>query len=229
MPRFAGALILIATLGWSVDGAGQSEGRRRTREQGIKLARIIVNEDSRALRDRVDGCLRGCGTGGAPTPDALGIAQVVEVVAARMSKRATFDTAMTALSPRVGGDGPRLPRRAWTRWLPTTGIEQPEGWITERDGRWASYARNWARFRDSTVASWMAGPTAQAVPGMPIAWGTVEDYFRFKASRDLCRLPCEGCVNIFAGKRGDPSCISDPPRPSAKGPTISAAVAGHGR
>jgi hypothetical protein len=182
----------------------------RTRAQGVALARIVVSEDTRVIRDRQPDCKASCGTSGALSPDAHGIALTVEENAKVMRGVKSYMDVMQRLSPHVTGAVPtNRARQAWTSTLPATGKEQPEGWVESRDGNWKSYANNWVAFREEMVQTWLGGSMEKVVPHPPLAWGNAEDYERFKLERGLCRLPCIGCVNTFAAKKGTPGCLNE--------------------
>jgi len=185
----------------------------RDRAQAVLIARVAASEDTRVLRDRQPDCREKCGTSGSPTPDALAIMRVVEVHAERQGL--DFETAIRKLAPYATGTRPPIrPRQEWTSTLPARGKAQPTGWKPERDGSWPVFAENWASFREAMHEAWLGSETGMFARMAPVAWGTEEDYQRNRERRGLCRLPCLGCVNVLAGKRGDPACLPEPDRPA---------------
>lgn len=186
-----------------------SYGLDRTREEGAVLARILVSEDTRVIRDRQPDCKASCGTGGVLTPDAHAIAEVVVNNRVRFPKEGTFLGIMRKLAPHVTTAVPvNKPRQEWTSTLPSRGKTVPAGWAASRDGSWRMYAENWAAFRDEVVERWVTDDFEEVTScRLPIMWGTEADFQRNK--HWLCRCACEGCVNVIAARRGSEGCVPD--------------------
>lgn len=223
-PKLAGMKVVAIAIVLALAGVGglalAESNRERSRAQAVLIARAAASEDTRVLRDRQPDCRAACGTSGTPSPDSLAIMRVVEVHAE--VRGLSFEAAVRELAPHATGTRPPTrPRQRWTSTLPATGKAQPAGWVTERDGPWPAFAENWVSFREQVVEAWLGGELGVFVQMRPVTWGTEEDYERFREVRGLCRLPCQGCSNVLAGKRGDPMCLPEPP---ARAAPVSGAV-----
>ena len=161
-----------------------------------RFARLSINEHSGALRN-----------GGVPTPDNLGVLQTAlafQEWRSRGRKRPmTVQDVMGALAPRMAGLKPQRETKTqqrWTRNLPMTGLDEPEGW-EPRDGTWSQYAENWSKYRDSVDLVFREG-FEPPCKGKPIAWGCADDD-HIAISRGLCKLDCGNTRNWFWGRPED--------------------------
>jgi len=150
----------------------------------VAAARLVVNEDSRALRGTEDG-----GTAGELTVDSLAILQVVHDFAA-WTKR-THGASLRLLGPHVAGNKKAVRRRhAVYRTLPAEGLARPPLWRDEIDGPWQAYAVHWARLREAVSAA-AEGGFAAPCKGKVITWGGEFDT-HIALSRGLVRAKCAG-------------------------------------
>lgn len=167
----------------------------RTRDEGCRLARMGVSEDTRPLRRRAGG-----GTEGELTADHHGIAAVVKNNMGRLSlkrhrlkgKAKTWVQVMGELSPhvnRVVELKPGKPRQVWTSSLPCAGDEMPEGWEDDpQAGDWEIARQFWPTFRDEVVRLWLTDDFDH-VPGKPIGWGSMTGDIPKALARGMVLVP----------------------------------------
>lgn len=196
---------------------------KRTRAQGVQLARMFVNEDSRSLRREAGG-----GTEGKLTIDHSLIAQVVwEQRRARPSFRGWLDV-LKWLSPHVGKvKEPKRRRHDVSAHLPVKGNAPPEQWIDcrdvaegeECDGDWRVHGPYWVDFREAVVDMWLTIDLEQQAKTLgvrPISWGNDEDVTRYlKNNPGHCALAM-GERNFFVALPGNGCELNDPATVAAR-------------
>jgi hypothetical protein len=176
--------------------------RDRTRENGVRLARMSLGENTRPLRPRrcaADGTcpkgvsLRKDGTAGEPTQDHSVVLQTVEnkrQELERLWKRPVrLREAMRAMAPHLVGDRVlKRDRQVWIRGLPSRGRALPRGYPDA--ALWKErHSRNWERFRAWAIQQVTVGyfPICE---GTPVAYGSQIDW-PLAVSRGLCII--DGC------------------------------------
>lgn len=185
---------------------------KRTREQGVQLARMGVNEDSRSLR-RLPG-----GTEGKPTIDHRLIAQTV---LNRRRAKSTFTgwlDVMKWLSPHVGKvKESKRHRHEVNAHLPANGGDPPPQWIDCRDvdegedcdGDWRVHGPYWVETRERIVDLWLTADFDR-YPVKPVQWGNDDDVIRFlkRKGETHCVLGI-GERNFFVARDGDGCSVDD--------------------
>lgn len=196
----------------------------RTRAQGVQLARMCVNEDSRSLR-RLPG-----GTEGKPTIDHKLIAQTV---LNRRKAKSTFTgwlDVMKWLSPHVGRvKESKRHRHDVNAHLPANGDGPPFDWIDCRDvaegercdGDWRVHGPYWVDFRERMVDLWLTVDRRQVERELggarPMGWGNEADIIRrLKNSPDRWCVIGMGERNFFIARPGHGCELNDPATVAAR-------------
>lgn len=184
----------------------------RTREQGVQLARMFVNEDDRPLRRKIGG-----GTEGEMTIDHIMISRTVYT---NRHTRKTFSNwmqVMKFLSPHVGRvKSSKRHRHEWTSQLQSFGDDPPRSWIDCRhvdrgkrcDGDWRIHGRLWVKFREHVIRYWTDDDllfmfATEEETSKPRHWGNTQDVIRFLSRHQkLCVLGV-GDRNFFLARSGE--------------------------
>lgn len=184
---------------------------RRTRAQGVMLARIFISEDSRSLWPYTSDGPNGPGLQGALSDDHHRIAHVVLNNSTQLPGVEGWLDVMRQLSPNVTRSKTlSRPRQRWTSTLPSRGIAVPDGWRGSPEVWDEVCADNWARFRDQVIYLWLTLGFDADIGGKPIAWGNEADVARGMRIRGLVRVECESCLNGFLARptRGIPAKVA---------------------
>ncbi len=197
MRRFVTVVLVILTFACV---ASAQRAWVRSRAQGILLARIIVNEQSRVIRPN----------GGADLDELSWFASAVVNNRERYGKSVHgWLDVLGKLAPHVARLRPiSRPRQEWTSTLTGCTEAQPSGWVPERDGDWEIYALNWQSFCLDVRDSWV-NDTFTHYPDVN-TWGNLAD-----TQNQLCRPRRHGALclmqrfeggNFFLGPAGSASC-----------------------
>lgn len=195
---------------------------KRTRAQGVQLARMCVNEDSRSLRRLPSG------TEGHLTIDHKLIAQVIwERRRAKTTFRGWLDV-MKWLSPHVGKvKESKRHRHNVSAHLPANGDDPPSQWIDCRDvaegeycdGDWRVHGPYWVAFRERVVDMWLTidfDRVARELGVKPTGWGNDEDVVRYlRKNPGFCVLAI-GDANFFVALPGNGCEPNDPATVAAR-------------
>lgn len=182
---------------------------KRTRAQGVQLARMASNEDSRALRGKPNG------TEGRITIDHRLIALVIwNRRNAKSTFRGWYDV-MKWLSPHIGrAKQAKRHRHKVNAYLPSEGSNPPPDWIDCRsvkkkkrcDGDWRVHGPFWVEFRERIVDFWLNTDfswLSRRLGVVPIQWGDSQDIVRYLKRRpDHCVLAI-GDHNFFVARPGN--------------------------
>lgn len=188
-----------------------SFGWQRTREQGVQLARMFVNEDDRPLRNKPNG------TEGQMTIDHVMISRVVYSNRFTKKRFSNWLQVMKFLSPHVGRIRQiKRHRHEWTSQLPSYGNKPPRSWIDCKhvdrgdkcDGNWNVHGKLWVKFRENVIKYWLDDDlyfmfSTEEVLSKPIHWGNRQDVVRFLSKhKRLCVLGI-GDRNFFLARTGE--------------------------
>jgi len=185
----------------------------RTKRQGVQLARMGVNEDSRAINPEPYG------SSGELTEDHKMIASTV---VERRNRKKYFDgwlDVMRFTSPHVGRiKVSKRHRHEWTSMLPATKNSLPKNWIDCRynksncDGDWRVHGKYWVKFRKNMIDYWMNTDFKKKheIHGYkPVMWGNTQDVIRFlKRYEKMCVLNTD-TKNFFLANNGNGCSIND--------------------
>ena len=198
-----GTVLLLASIAFAQSIPNTERAAwRRTAAQGQALARIIASERSEVLRVGVRF-------------DASELDLFASVV---LNNRGSYSAAhgwldvMSHLSPHVTmRRPPTRPRHEWTSTLVGCTAAQPSGWVSERDGNWNQYARQWQSLCLDIQDRWVRGEFV-ITPGV-IAWGNIDDAKRHlckRSSRNLCPVAmfvgANDRANVWFARNGDDVC-----------------------
>lgn len=183
----------------------------RTREQGVQLARMFVNEDDRPIRRKPNG------TEGEMTIDHVMISRTVYTNRSTKKRFSNWMEVMKFLSPHVGRvKVSKRHRHEWTSQLPSYGDGPPISWIDCRhvdkgkrcDGDWRIHGKLWVKFREHVIRYWLDEDlyfmlSTEEQTSKPRHWGNRQDVIRFLSRHEnLCVLGV-GDRNFFLARSGE--------------------------